>query len=192
MGLIMDFIERLEEEEIDLLVKMPYRVGYWVSQSDTTGGNESEEQELQALAAIVRGYSEDFCKSELVQRIMEMTVANQDKWPDWQKNLEAVPNECRQLIGKLQDELPPREMDAMRQNLYEIGLSVALAYREMDGDGEMTDFQRLWIALRERIYAWREGRDPRSGVYLYNISGEEYMALRQLADVLSIPPTHMF
>jgi|TARA_R110002126_G_scaffold13118_1_gene55829 hypothetical protein len=192
MGLIMDFIELLEKEEVDLLVRMPYRVGYWVSQSDTTGGEESEERELQALSAIVRGYSEDFCKSELVQRIMEMTVAKQDEWPEWQENLDAVPNECRQLIGKLRDELPPREMDAMRQNLYEIGLSVALAFREMDMDGEMTDLQRLWIALRERIYAWREGRDPRNGVYLYNISGEEYMALKQLADVLSIHPSQMF
>lgn len=188
----MDFLERLGEEEVELLVKMPYRVGYWMSQSDTTGGDESEESELQALATIVRGYSEDFCKSELVQRIMELTVQNEAKWEAWQKDLALVPNECRQLIGKLQDELPPREMDAMRFNLYEIGLSVALAYRELEEDAELTDLQKLWISIRERIYAWREGRAPRSGAYLYNISGDEYLALRQLADVLSIPSSQMF
>ncbi|MEC7702152.1 MAG: hypothetical protein VX740_08365 [Pseudomonadota bacterium] len=188
----MDFIERLEQEEVDMLIKMPYRVGYWVSQSDTTGGDESEESELAALATIVRGYSEDFCKSEFVQRIMELTVENKGKWPEWQSNLNLVPNECRQLIAKLSDELPPREMDALRSNLYEIGLSVALAYREIDEDAFLTDVQKVWIMVRERIYAWREGRTPRSGAYLYNISGDEYLALRQLADVLSIPPTHMF
>ncbi len=188
----MDFIERLEQEEVDMLIKMPYRIGYWVSQSDTTGGDESEESELAALATIVRGYSEDFCKSEFVQRIMELTVENKGKWPEWQSNLNLVPNECRQLIAKLSDELPPREMDALRSNLYEIGLSVALAYREIDEDAFLTDVQKVWIMVRERIYAWREGRAPRSGAYLYNISGDEYLALRQLADVLSIPPTHMF
>lgn len=188
----MDFVERLEEEERDMLIRMPYRVGYWMCQADTTGGDESEEQELQALATIVRGYSEDFCKSEFVQRIMELTVSKKERWPVWQKNLDVVPNECRQLIAKLSDELPPREMDAMRFNLYEIGLSVALAYRELDDDAFLTDFQRLWISVRERIYAWREGRAPRTGAYLYNISGEEYLALRQLADVLNIPPSQMF
>lgn len=188
----MDFLEMLEEEEKELLIKMPYRVGYWVSQSDTTGGDESDEKELQALATIVRGYSEDFCKSEFVQRIMELTVQNDAKWEVWQQNLETVPNECRQLIAKLSDELPPREMDAMRFNLYEIGLSVALAYRELEEDADLTDLQKLWISIRERIYAWREGRAPRTGAYLYNISGDEYLALRQLADVLSIPPSQMF
>tara|TARA_R110002124_G_scaffold287365_1_gene474249 strand:- start:182162 stop:182722 length:561 start_codon:yes stop_codon:yes gene_type:complete len=186
----MDFLDRLEQEDVDALVKMPYRVGYWVSQSDTTGGDDADDSEREALATIVRSYSEDFCKSELVQHIMELTVASESKWDAWQDNLSMVPNECRQLIGKLQDELPPREMDAMRQNLYEIGLSVALAFRELDED--LTDFQKFQISVRERIFAWREKRQPRTGAYLYNISGEEYLALRQLADILSIPPAMMF
>ena len=78
----------LENNLEQTLIRLPYRIGYWVSQSDQTGGNQSDDVEQQALEGVILSYGEDVCKSEFTQSVMEKTIAGYDLWHGWRENIE--------------------------------------------------------------------------------------------------------
>ena len=41
----MSFLHNLSPEDREMLISLPYRMGYWISQSDTSGGDDSDEEE---------------------------------------------------------------------------------------------------------------------------------------------------
>jgi hypothetical protein len=68
-----------------LVVRLPYRVGFYVSASDKTGGEESDAAEMAALEGIVTFYVEDFCKSEFAQAVMLETIQRKAEWAGGRK-----------------------------------------------------------------------------------------------------------
>ena len=173
------------KEKTDSLIRLPYRVGLWVSESDDTGGDEADEKELIVLQSLIMAYAQDFCKSEFVQGLMEETVKHRSQWESWHANTEQVEQECRELIYFLQDHLPKKELNAFKANLYEIGYSVAMAYREFDEDTPFVEklkaYLTLWIA---QVRAALSGTAPKTEDEILNISSSEKMALDKLKNAL--------
>lgn len=81
----MSFMDDLNTAERAILVSLPYRAGLMVSQSDTSGGEESDAQELQTLSNILSAYAGEVFVSETVQHIISETIKQKDRWPNWQK-----------------------------------------------------------------------------------------------------------
>jgi hypothetical protein len=167
------------------LIRLPYRVGLWVSQSDKTGGDDSDESEMNALETVILSYGEDYCKSEFTQNVMQQTVAEYDHWEQWENNIEQVPEECRRILYLLKDQIDPKEFDAFRETLFEIAETVALAYREIE---ERETFLNI-IYIRFRIIhkKWDAfiKRYPFSLDHALNISPAEEQALGVLKGALS-------
>lgn len=128
----MSFLETLPSEKRDLLVRLPYRVGYWVSQSDKIGGAEADALEMQALENIIDGFTRDVFGSETVQYIMMETLDQKRHWYDWQYDLELVLPECRDAVALLAKIVDEKELNSFKLRLMEIGEAVALAFREYD------------------------------------------------------------
>lgn len=114
----------------ELLVRLPWRVGMWVSNSDSDGGDEASSAEAEALAAIIIGFVSDSCKGEFVQRLMEETVQRRGEWPSWSGDLDSVPEECRIAVDTLSSIMSPRDLAAFKANMIEIGFAVASAWDE--------------------------------------------------------------
>jgi len=129
----MSILEQLTTNEKDLVTRLPYRVGLWVSQSDQTGGEASEEAEMTALANIVEGFTEQVFGSEHVQHIMAETLRNRASWPNWHNDLGDVPDECMRAHDVLAVHMNDKELGAFRVRMLEIGEAVALAFCEDDG-----------------------------------------------------------
>ncbi len=150
-----DFSE-LSEEETALLVPLPYRVGYFISVSDQTGGEESDTAEQEALETMITSYAQDYCKSEFVQRLMERTVADKKDWESWQENSENVLEECKRVCYILKDRLAKKDYDYFRMNLYEIGTTVASIFQEEDPPSnfaeKMQDLFNMILGRKPRIY----------------------------------------
>jgi len=171
--------------EQEILVRLPYRVGMWISMSDDGGGDDADEQEQQALEVLITAYVQDFCKSEFVQMIMEQTVAHKSEWRNWEQNIESVPEECEQVITFLSDKLDDKELRAFRDNLFEIGYSVAIAYREVDDQAARVRFGvylKMWI---NRLFAVIKGEAAQSEDEALNISESEHKALAVLDRALT-------
>lgn len=177
----MAYLDHFNEEQRALLIKLPYRAGLWVSASDTTGGNESEEAERQALAAIVRGFTEDFLKSEFVEEVMRETVTHMHEWDSWGGQIEAIPEEVRRGIEVAALYIDYKQMHAFKQSLYDVAMTVAMAYREFDERApftmQMRIYSRYWLE-RARAYV-KKTQPPIMDQYL-NISADEHKALDAL------------
>jgi hypothetical protein len=123
-------ISDFSPDQQSLLIALPYRVGYWVSVSDQSGGEESSVLETRALGEIITSYVEDYCKSEFAQRLLEQTLAHKIQWPVWHAGIDRVLDECRAAMDILTEKLEPKELHSFCLNLMEIGRTVAMAYAE--------------------------------------------------------------
>lgn len=181
----MGLLDKFSDEEKDLLTALPYRVGLWVSRSDETGGEESGKAEIEALRGIIRGFAEDFCKSEFVEAIMRETISRNDRWNSWEKNADGVLAECSRAIEMISGYFEERDVTSFKHNLLEIGMAVALAYREFDGHESFAG--RLKIRLRyvrQRVIAAMQKKRIVSFSEYLNISRAEHAALAQLSAAL--------
>ena len=180
-------LEELEEHDREDLIKLPYRVGMYISQSDISGGDVSDEKELNALEIIITTYAQDYCKSEFVQQVMNETVSRKDDWPGWSVQIENAPQECGQMLRLLDSKLILKDMEAFKTNLYEIGLAVALAYRETNRD---MNILQVFLKKTEHYCHYKNfrkiGQDPLQWEEFLNISRDENKALKNLANALEL------
>lgn len=183
----MSGFDSFTSDQHDLLVALPYRVGLWVSNSDTAGGEDSDVIEMQALSDIVTGFAEDFLKSEFVQTLMEETVSRRAEWDSWSGHLEDVPGECTRAAELLSERLDRKELASFKMTLMEIATSVAMAYREFDGSADFAHRLSVYShVLVEKIRTLMTGRARQSNEELFNISKAERKALDALIHALDL------
>lgn len=170
-----------------LIVKLPYRVGLHISMSDQTGGGESDDAERRALENVVIFYVEDFCKSEFAQGVMLQTLQRKAEWNDWGADITNVPAECKKVFDALVGIVDVRDIVALKNNLLEIAIAVAMAYREFDSsDPWVNRFKVYFTVLVERIKLTLKGESAASVDQMLNISRAEKTAINVLADTLGI------
>ena len=133
----MGYLDHFSEEERQLLIKLPYRAGLWISASDTTGGDESDEAEKQALASIVRGFTEDFLKSEFVEAVMRESAARlRQRGPEFEAaaaHLElASTHWMRHTAGSHLSE--KADIKVVRDNLGHANISTTSVYLHSEDD----------------------------------------------------------
>ena len=181
----MNFLDHVTTQQRLQIVSLPYRVGLWISESDTSGGEESGEKERKALAAILNGFTEDVFGSEVVQCVMSETVARKAEWAGWGKKLENVPEQCSHVVDMLSERVDPKELSAFKQHMMEIGEAVALAFREYGGEMSLKDKISTYVTYYTgKINAMIQKRPYKSLQEFLNISAAERSALSTLAQSL--------
>jgi hypothetical protein len=176
----MSFLERLSPDHRQLIIRLPYRIGLWVSQSDTSGGAEADEREKQALSNILHAVTEDMFGAEAIQYIMSDTIRNKTEWPKWHANIDMVPTECRDAIDLMRQYAEPKDAKAFKNHLMEIAEAVALAFREEDGGTSVFQAFGMYVSY---MFGPKKGR-KRSFSEFQNISASERKALEAIADAL--------
>ncbi len=176
----MTEIEQFAPEIYQTLVALPYRVGLYVSLSDMTGGQDSEASEMAALENVVTFYVEDTLKSEFAQEVMLATLQQKQRWSDWRGDIGKVPDECREILGYLEDRIEPRKLSAFKSNLLEIAIAVAMAYRESVEAESFVTKLRNCLSLN-----WIK-KSANSNSQHLNISAAEKIAINALADSFGI------
>lgn len=183
----MAYLDHFNAEQRDLLIRLPYRAGLWVSASDTTGGSDSDEAERQALAGIVRGFTEDFLKSEFVEEVMRETVQHMAEWDSWGEKVDSIPDEIRRGIELAALHIDHKQVSAFKSSLMDVAMTVAMAYREFDEStpfaAQMRIYSKYWIEYA-RSYI-KKTQPPIMDMYL-NISADEHKALDALSDALRV------
>lgn len=179
------WLDQFNPEQQQLLVRLPYRVGAFISNADSTGGMEADVQEKLALRTLLTAYVQDTLKSPQIQVLMEATIARQNEWPQWVDALEGVPGECAEVLALLGEFMHPKELGAFKSNLIEIAITVALAFREIDVTADKIEkisiYSRLWI---ERWSAFIKGRSLTAQDEILNVSASEKKALLEIGRAL--------
>lgn len=182
----MNFLDQLAPDNREMIVSLPYRVGLRVSQSDDTGGSDSDEQEMRALASLLSGYAQEVFGSETVQYIISETISNRAKWPEWSGKLDTVEQDCHQAIDLLSEIVDFKEVSAFKQHLLEIGESVAMAFREQQNLGLLARW-KLYLDYKKDLKLAAQKKIPvKSWDQFLNISTHERQALRSIAGALNM------
>lgn len=180
-------LEHYTKEQRDLLIALPYRIGLFVSSSDDTGGDESEEAEMLALSLIVTGFAEDYLKSQFVQTMMEETVRRKEEWESWSNRMEEVPGECVKAIDLLCDHLDRKQVASFKLTMMEIATSVAMAYREFDDSADISTRIKMYgRIIFDRLHALISGSRAKNVDEILNVSDAERQALDALVEALDM------
>ncbi|HRK97814.1 MAG: hypothetical protein KDJ26_04135 [Alphaproteobacteria bacterium] len=183
----MTALRELPEDIQQLIIKLPFRVGYYISASDKTGGDDADQKEMLALQNIVTFYVEDTLKSEFAQEVMLLMLKEKNHWGEWKEHIEIVPEECLKVTAALVGIVEMKEIIAFKNNLLEIAISVAQAYREFDDRVSTVEKIQTYLAIIfQRVRALLLGEEIQSTDMMLNISREERMAIGLLADTLGI------
>ncbi|MCC6597736.1 MAG: hypothetical protein IT559_02985 [Alphaproteobacteria bacterium] len=183
MSILEDFIP----EQKELLVSLPYRVGLFVSQSDRSGGAEAQAIELQALASIIHGFSQDVFGSEFLQYVMGEVLARQSGWQSWAEEMDHVPRQCRQAREILATRLDEKEIKAYTTRLMEIAEAVALAFCEYGENLSLVERVKIRLAYWNNCLKMNLAGRPHGSIgYFMSISREERLVLRQLSQSLGV------
>ena len=181
----MSFLDQLSVDQRTLLVSLPYRVGLFISQSDETGGDDSDEAEMAALSSIITAYSQEVFGAETVQYVISETVSRKSEWEEWSKNLDIIESQCHQAIDILSEQVDVKEVSAFKNHLIEIGESVALAFREYGESTPLMDKIRVYLFYRKgKKHAAKIGMPYKDWEQFINISLDERKALRVIATAL--------
>ena len=130
---------------------------------------------------------EDTLKSEFATEAMLRMLQNKKEWENWKGHIEIVPEECLKISESLIGNIDLKEIIAYKNNLLEIAISVAQAYREFDHNVSTVEKFSTYLAiLFQRIRALVTGQEIQSTDNLLNISREEKMAIGLLSDSLGI------
>ncbi len=181
----MSIPQSLTDNQRELLVSLPYRVGVVVSDCDASGGEIAEEAEREVLKQILNGYAEQMLGSEGIQEIIQGTVARQDQWDTWSVEPDGVYVDCKNAMTLLGELGEVQDVNAYRNFVFGIAEAVALAFREYATD--LSWFQRFSLyALYQtrKIKAAIKKKPYISFQQFLNISIKEHKVLENLADAL--------
>lgn len=183
----MNFLDQLNTDHRELLVSLPYRVGLYISQSDETGGDDSDEAEMLALESIITGYSQEVFGAETVQYVVGETVQRKAEWVKWGKDVSGIEHDCYKAVDILSGVVEDKEISAFKSSLIEIGENVALAFREYGASTSLMEKIRMRLDYgKSRKAALRAGKAPKEWSQFINISLDERKALRQVAESLGL------
>lgn len=182
----MSFLQDLADDDRELLISLPYRVGVWLSHVDDHGGDQADEDEKKALASIIDGFTRDVFGSEVVQYIMMETLEKKDHWEAWANNTDDIHKDCQRAIDILNEVVEEKEVSAFKRRLIEIAEAVALAFREYDSLDFVTKIKVYTMYYKERYKAAKKNLTYKSIDQFLNISLKERQALYQLANTLNV------
>ncbi len=182
----MAFLEQFSAEEKDMLVSLPYRAGLWVSSADKTGSPDAEDREIATLEKIITDMGKGMFDSAFAHEVMAETFARRGDWKSWTTGLETVPDTCTKAVAVISGKLGDHDLDGYRQNIMNIGMAVAQAFREFDYNTPfpLRAFTYTKLAI-DRLIGKLTGQEYESNDIL-NVSYDEDVALAKLAKSLGI------
>lgn len=176
MSIFTDFLE----EEVVLLVSLPYRVGIWMSQVDDDASTErDDEREQRALEAVLKQMAADTKETPFVAAVAKETLTYPDYWTQWGQQLDTLMDDINTAKGLIDDRLPRDNAKNYRKCLMKVARSVAYAYGEFEEANEPEKpsfFGNLMAKISDKMNVLEENPE--------NMSPAELQALKKLRDTL--------
>lgn len=173
------------EEERELLISLPYRVGFWMHEADDAAGDEDDRKEMEAIDRSLRSMVGLYQSVPLIPQICRETLSRNDSWPAWQEQSLDILPECERVKTLLRAKATKKELMTYCTMLKAIATAVAQAAGEYDvieyrHEGN-NFFERLIGRLMGTISSTRREEELAA-----NISASEDAALMKLSAALKL------
>ncbi len=177
-------LNSLTPEQRDIVVKLPYRAGLFISESDNSGGDSANDDERRTLENIIYGFADGVFGSELIQYIMSEIINRRAEWGQWDQNLDNVLQEAHDAMEILSAYVDQKECSAFTVRIMEIAEAVALAFREQENLTHIEHLRLYLSYLSHRARARALKMPYRNFNDFLSISPAERVALSQMAQAL--------
>jgi len=177
------------DEELELLISLPYRAGVFVSYADDAPGDKDDAREMMALKSCLKEVAEQLYGPGLVDDVLRETLRHEDRWERWaEEGAFNVISAAKQAIALLQAKASPEDVQNYRAAVLDISRAVAQAYGEFVEYEELPEEDEGFFAkLAEKIVsglsvgsALETGGDPG------NVSASEDSAIQKLDAAMEI------
>jgi hypothetical protein len=176
----MTALSEFTDEQVSLLISLPYKVGVWISYTDDAEGEDDDEREMKALRSCLRAVAKLHEGNGLISEIMTRCLQSQDEWSVWADDSFHVPADAFRAMEAIKGRAPAKTIKAFRAVMMEIATAVAQAYGEF---GEFEDEGEGFFGKIIGAFA-KLGYDDKN--HPMNVSAAEDSALSQLAEALKI------
>jgi len=116
--------------ESDLIVKLPYRVGLWVSRADDAPGIVDDKLERAKLKEVITRVAKYHESSPFVRTTLAKTLKQTDKWTEWSAELDTILEDCTQGLDIFKAQGREDDMKVYRAVLMQTAIAVAEAFQE--------------------------------------------------------------
>jgi hypothetical protein len=133
MSTLDDFLD----EDRALIVSMPVRVGFWMSQaSDIPGTARDEEKEHLGLERALKMIVKKTDDSRFINDVCEYALVNKQDWGAWRAMSENALNDLPQALSRVQGTLTEKDLKDYKSAIYRIASVVAQAAAEEGSAGD--------------------------------------------------------
>lgn len=183
----MTDLSSFSPEETEMLVKMPYKAGLWVSYADDEEGDTDDEKEIEALEKTIEKVMELHAGNALIQQVMGQTLARKSEWGGWEDGVFQVPAQAGQLAGIIRSKAGADALKSYRAAIMEIAAAVARASGEFnsfdEGEQEKPGF---FAGLVGKVVDGFSSLSPDDEGHPMNVSAAEDAALAELSQAFKI------
>lgn len=178
----MSYFNDFLEEELDLLISLPARVGLWISRiDDVKDSDRDDHRERRALEVVLEALSKSKKTAPFVSEIVRQTLTYRHKWEGWRDSQDRLMQDIALAVRLVDDRLPKENARNYKKALWQVARSVAQAWGEYMGSDEGIAEEAMLGGLFLKIVdavADPISDDPQ------NISSDEKEALKKLRAIL--------
>jgi len=132
----MTQLSYFSNEDVELIISLPYRVGMSVSYADDEEGERDDTLEMRALAACLAEIVKMDDVSSFSKEIIGEILRLRDKWPAWSEGVFNLAPLCERAVLVLKTQASDDEVKDYIKIILEIASAVAQAYGEFGEDVE--------------------------------------------------------
>ncbi|PCK00502.1 MAG: hypothetical protein COA45_01600 [Zetaproteobacteria bacterium] len=178
----MTQLSSFSDDDIELIVSLPYRVGMHVSFSEDEEGEQDDEREMRALESCIKEIAKLYEGSELTKEIALEVLRSRDKWESWSQGVFNIEPQCEKAVLVLKAQASEAEVKSYIKMILEIASAVAQAYGEF-GEEPAPEKGFFGKAL-SRIVGEFSGLSSEDANHPMNVSAAEDSAISSIAVAL--------
>ncbi len=178
----MSYFNDFLQEELDLVLSIPVRVGFWISHSeDVEGTSRDDEKERLALEKVLSVIQDKTARDSFTHEIVSAALDHKELWQAWEKSAFNVLQDIPKAIGLVRDRLPEDALRGYQKAVYYIANIVAQAACEQGGEDDLSKEMMgggLFSKILDRLSVKTDMSTPD------NVSAAEKAALQKLQQSL--------
>ena len=175
----MSILAGLSDEQMTLVVSMPYRTGMWMSHADDEDGGVDDAREMKALEASLRKVSTSKTIPVFVVEVVRETLVRRAEWDKWAENTFDIVPDARRAMEVVSTKVSRKDSVNYGRLLLTIAKAVAGAHGEFGDD--LDDDQKGIKAFIMKLLGHSQKRED-----FMNVSPTEQAAIDRLVAAIRV------
>lgn len=178
----MTKLSDFSNEDAELIVSLPYRVGMHISYAEDEDGEQDDEREMQAMEACIKEVAKLHEGSEFIKEIALEVLRSKGKWGAWSQGVFNIAPSCEKAVIALKTEGSKDDVKSYIRMVIEVATAVAQAYGEFGEDPEPE--KGFFGKAMSRITTGFAGMSEDDSAHPMNVSAAEGSAISNITTAL--------